>query len=330
VKKILITGASGFIGGFLVEEALAQGYEVYAGVRMSSNLANIPLDKIKLLYLDYADKAGLEKILTKHGNSFDYIIHNAGITKARQPKDFLTVNYQYTKNFVEALQAVNRIPKKFVYISSLAAFGPGKKDRAIKHDDEPAPISGYGSSKLHSENFLRSLTGFPYVIIRPAAVYGPRDREFYVLYKVLNRGLEPYIATAKQKLSFIYVHDLVRAIFAAMQSQHSGRSYFIADGNEYTIAGFNETIKKHLQKKTVRIILPKEVAGPVAFSLEKIAALTGSIATFNRERLKEYEAPNWLCDTTPLREELNFVPAFNLDSGMQQTIAWYKQNKWLR
>jgi UDP-glucose 4-epimerase len=329
MKKLLITGASGFIGSFLVEEALARGFEVYAGVRMSSNLQHLPLNRVKMVYLDYEDKAALEKTLAKYCR-FDYIIHNAGITKARQPKDFLTVNFQYTKNFVEALQVVNCVPQKFVYISSLAAYGPGRAGKAIRYDDTPAPISYYGHSKLNSELYLRSLTAFPHVVIRPSAVYGPRDKEFYVLYKVLNRGLEPYIGSTTQKLSFVYISDLTQAIFAAMASPHSGRGYFIADGNEYTIASFNETIKRNLKKKTVKFILPNVMAWPVAFSLEKIAALTGRISTFNRERLKEYEASNWLCDTTPLREDLNFVPAFNLDSGMKETISWYKKNKWLR
>jgi nucleoside-diphosphate-sugar epimerase len=332
MKKILITGASGFIGSFLVEEALKRDYDVYAGIRKTSSREYLADKRIKLLELDFSNSSKLEKIITDFKNkegAFDFVIHNAGITKARKPEEFLTVNYQYTKNFVDVLGERNAVAQKFVYISSLASYGPGKGRSPIKHEDIPNPISMYGQSKLESEKYLNSLKGFPFVAIRPSAVYGPRDKEFFALYKTLNRGLEPYIGSMDQRLSCVYVHDLTRAIFAAMESSHTDRAYFISDGNEYSIKEFNEAIKKNLQKKTVRIVFPNAVANPVAFLSEKLSAMTGKASTFNRERLKEYKAANWLCDVSPLQEELKFQAEHNLETGMDKTIKWYKENRWL-
>jgi nucleoside-diphosphate-sugar epimerase len=332
MKKILITGASGFIGSFLVDEALSRGYEVYAGIRSSSNKKYLRNNRIQFLELDYSDTVKLEKTFSdfkKAHGSFDYVIHNAGITKAKHKEDYFSVNFQLTKNLVDALVKSKSIPQKFIYISSLAAYGPGAGNIPIKHDDVPFPISFYGQSKLESEKYISEVNNFPFIIIRPSIVYGPRDKELYVLYKVLNRGLEPYIRSTNQKLSCVYVRDLSHVIFKSMESAHTRRAYFISDGNEYTIRAFNQTIKNHLVKKTVKLVIPSAMARPIAFSMELFAGMFGKISTFNRERLKEYEAANWLCDISHLKEELDFIPAYNLDSGMQATIQWYKNNKWL-
>ncbi len=332
MKKILITGASGFIGSFLVKEALGQGYEVHAGVRSTSSRKYLSDSRIKFVELDFHDPEKLTEQFRHLKNQqvrFDFVIHNAGITKARSVKDFFTVNYQYTKNLVSALISSNSITGKFIYISSLTAYGPGKDSSPIKHTDAPQPITSYGESKLHAEKYLQSLKDFPYLIIRPAAVYGPHDHEFYVLYKVLNRGIEPYIGSRNQLLSFIYVSDLAKAVFKALESQFYSRAYFISDGAVYTTRSFNEAAKRNLHKKTIRVVIPASFIKPIAFSIEKISSLLGTTATFNRERAKEFEAINWSCEIAPLKNDLNFSPEYNLESGMRETISWYKKEHWL-
>ncbi len=332
MKKVLITGASGFIGSFLVEEALHRGYEVYAGIRSSSSKKYLTDQRIRFFDIDFSDKEKLKRQLAdfkaKHGR-FDYIVHSAGITKAKTNAEFQKVNFHYTQNLVNSLIAADCIPEKFIFISSLAAFGPGASRKPIKHTDMPKPITSYGESKLNAEKYLQSLNDFPYLIIRPAAVYGPRDHEFYVLYKVINRRIIPYVSLKNQLLSFVYVTDLTKAVFDAIESRIYRKAYFVSDGIIYTVFGFNETIRQHLKKRAASVVIPAAIAKPIAFSVEKLSALFGKVATFNRERLKEYEAFNWTCDIAPLRNDLNFDPDYDLERGMFETIKWYKKEGWL-
>jgi UDP-glucose 4-epimerase len=185
--KILITGASGFVGSFLVEEALKRAYSTYAGVRKTSNLRYLSDSEISFFNCDFSDKEDIKKELAKQ-SPFDYIIHNAGITKTCRKEDFNTVNYQYTKNLIEAIKESKNALKKFVYISSLAAQGPGKTKTNIpvSFDDKPRPKSFYGLSKLKSENYIKS-AGLDYLIFRPTGVYGPREKDYLQVFKSINK-----------------------------------------------------------------------------------------------------------------------------------------------
>lgn len=332
MKKILITGASGFIGSALVDEALKRGYAVVAGIRKTSSRKYLADGRIKFIELDFTNPQKLEHVIadfSKTQDRFDYVIHNAGITKAKKVQDYFTVNFQYTKNLADAFINSNNIPEKFIYMSSLAAIGPGLTKEPIKHTDEKKPVTSYGKSKLESENYLRSLNGFPYIIIRPTAVYGPRDKDIFILIKMLNRNFEAYIGFGKQVLSFIYVKDLAKAIFMALESPHKQKEYLVSDGSVYDSKTFNTIAKKHLKKKTISVTVPTPVLRPIAYVTETMASVFGSIAVFNRDRLREFEARNWSVDTEPLQRETGFNADYDLEKGLKESIDWYKKNGWL-
>lgn len=332
MKKILITGASGFIGSSLIEEGLKRGYEMYAGVRSSSSKKYLADERIKFFELDFTNQKKLEQQFSDFKNrfgKFDYIIHNAGLTKAKKIQDYFTVNSRYTKHFVDALINTESVPGKFIYMSSLAAYGPGATQDPIRHTDEQKPVTSYGKSKLESENYLRSLKNFPYLIIRPTAVYGPRDKDVFVLLKMLKNNFEAYIGFGRQILSFVYVKDLVRAIFLSLESHHTQKEYFVSDGAVYDSKMFNAIAKKHLNKKTVAVTIPVSVIRPIAIATETIAALFGNIAVLNRERLKEFEARNWTVDSLPIQNEIGFKAEYDLERGLLETIEWYKTHGWL-
>lgn len=334
MATILITGASGFIGSFFVEEGLKRGYDVYAGVRKSSSRKYLQDPRIKFAEFDFSTTEKVQAVLAEfksRGVRFDYIIHNAGVTKTKKKEDFNRVNCLNTRNFIEALIAAGMVPEKFIYMSSLAAFGPGDPvtGQPVRLNDTPKPIELYGFSKLEAERYITGLSGFPWLIFRPTGVYGPRETDYFVFFQTINRGLEPYIGFKKQVLTFIYVRDLVRLIFDALKSPHVRKSYFVADGNEYPSELFAEITKKILGKKTVRITIPKCLVRLIAVSGEKIAGLWGAVPTLNSDKYNVLSSTNWRCDVEPLRQDFNFKAEYDLEKGVSEAIAWYRQEGWL-
>ena len=334
MKKVLITGASGFVGSFLVQEALSQGFEVYAGIQTTSKKDFLQDSRINFIELGLSRKELIVEKLTyyeKKIGRFDFVIHNAGLTKSHKKDDFDRVNFQYTKNIIEALIEANCIPDKFVYISSLAAYGPGDEQtmEPINDTSIPNPVSFYGKSKLKSEQFIHGLKGFPYLIFRPTGVYGPREKDYFLIYKSIKNHLETYIGSSKQKITFVYVKDLAHLIIKSLKSNISKKSYFVTDGNSYTGEEFSEILKKHLNVKTISIVFPKTLVKYIAFSLEKLFALFGKTPTLNTEKFKEISAENWLCDADQVYADLETKPSYNLYAGLKETILWYKQEKLL-
>ncbi|TAJ15117.1 NAD(P)-dependent oxidoreductase [Marinilabiliaceae bacterium JC017] len=334
MTRVLITGASGFIGSFLVEEGLRQPYEIYAGVRSSSSLKYLQDKRIHILPLELSDPEKLKlkwQELKTHMPAFDYVIHNAGVTQVVDPLDFQRVNSQCTQNLVQSLTEANFRPKKFILMSSLAAHGPGnsKTLAPIEPADTPTPITYYGKSKLMAEQYLTSQQQVPYLIFRPTAVYGPRDKDFLSFFKTIKYHLEPYLGSPQQQLSFIYVKDLARLIFHSLESNVSGQYFFASDGNNYTCSQLAAIAKTVLNKRTLPIRFPKPLVKSIAFMAETIARLMQQTSVLNRDKYKELTSINWGCNATQTLDTFNFKPAYNLEKGVREVVEWYQQNKWL-
>lgn len=331
MEKILITGASGFVGSHLVEEALERDLDVYAGIRKSSSKEFLQDHRINFVELNFEDKAQLANVLKR--KQFDYIIHNAGIVSAPKLDDYWRVNYEYVKNLADAVVASGEIPQKFTFISSAASYGPASsRDMTdfLKEDDEPNPINTYGAAKLKAERYLTQLTDFPYVIFRPTGVYGPREKEILTFFKLINRHIEGYIGFKRQHLAFVYVKDLARAVLDATTAAGvSQKSYFISDGRYYSQRDLGASVKKILKKTTLRFHIPVPLIRSVAWGLEQIGKLSGSYPALNLEKVRILESANWKCDIEPLKEDLSFQPQYDLEDGLTETLAWYKQQGWL-
>ncbi len=334
MANILITGASGFIGGFLVERGLNDGHTIYAAIRESSSTKHLTDSRINIIYLNLADKKSLIQIwnkIHKQIEKFDYVIHNAGATKVLNKSDFETINYQYTKNLVESLHEAKMVTNKFVFISSLAAFGPGCENTfsPIKISDTPAPITNYGKSKLKAEQFLFQQDKIPFLIFRPTGVYGARDTSYYQYFKSINRHIEIYLGSTNQMLSFIYIEDLVSLIYKALPSAIINCGYFVTDGKNYSIKQFAGISKKVLNKKTIRIVAPLFIVKTAAIISEQFAVLTKKATLFTTDKFKEITKNNWACDPTETMTDFNFAPKYDLQHGVAETIDWYKKNGWL-
>lgn len=331
MKKILITGASGFVGSFLVETCLARypEAEVYAGVRKTSSRKFLQDERIRFFEMDFSDEKKMTADLGQIG--FNYVIHNAGLTKANQKKDFFLVNYDFTKNLVNALQTANVPLEKFVYMSSMAAYGPADNmpgDRVLE-TDTPHPIDTYGESKLATEKWLAKQDHLPYLIFRPTAVYGPRERDIFTFFTILNKGIEPYIGLKEQALTFIYVKDLARLVVDACFSTIAQRSYFVADDEVYSNYDLGKYGKQFLNKKTITIKVPTLLVRGIAGINEVIGKITGKMPPLNLEKAKFLESLNWKCDIHALKKDFDFVPEYDLERGLKETIGWYRKEGWL-
>ncbi len=333
MAKLLITGASGFIGSFLVEKGLELGHQIYAAVRKTSNTQYISDERVNLIYLELHNAESMQQQflqLKEDGIVFDYIIHNAGATKVIKPADFYRINNQYTQNLMQALVAADVVPMKFIFMGSLAAYGPGvDANTPVSPASKPSPVTEYGRSKLAAENYLFGQDKIPFLVFRPTGVYGPREMNYYDYIKTINKKLEVYIGSSKQQLSFIYVKDLVALIYQSLDTPIVNKAYFVTDGKGYSTKEFAEIVKLKLNKKTVRLVIPKFVVKGIAIVAETYAKLRKTTSILNRDKYYELTATNWLCDATTTFEDFNFTPQYDLTKGVNETIDWYRTNQWL-
>ena len=330
--KILITGASGFIGSFIVEEALNRGFETWAAVRRSSSLDFLHDERIHLIELNLSSKEQLVEQL--RGKGFDYVVHAAGVTKCLNKADFRRINTEGTKNLVEALLEVKMPLKRLVYLSSLSVFGAIKEKMPydeIREDDTPQPNTEYGRSKLAAEQYLASLDSrLPYVILRPTGVYGPREKDYFMMAKSIKQHIDFAVGFQRQDITFVYVTDVVQAVFLALEKGKTGRKYFLSDGEVYQSTTFSDLIHKELGRPWwLRITAPTWVLRILTFFGEYAGRISGKVTVLNNDKYNILKQRNWRCDITPAREELGYEPKVKLKEGVRTTIAWYKENRWL-
>ena len=335
-KKILITGASGFIGGFLVEEALRRGYETWAGVRASSSRAHLQDPRIRFIDLKYDDPTALTAQLAEFARkegAWDYVLHNAGLTKTTDKRNFMRVNYENTRHFAEALAAADCRPKKFLLMSSLSSYGIGDETgfTPIRLDDPQRPNTAYGQSKLAAEQYIRSQQHFPYVILRPTGVYGPGEKDYFLQIQAVQQGFDFAVGSVPQRITFIYVKDLAWVALTALEKEEiRNRHYFVADGDVYTDAQFSRLIQELVGKKHVlhaRVPLP--LVHLACRCCETWGRWMKRSVTLNSDKYLILKQRNWICDITPLQRDLGFVPTYNLRRGLEESIAWYRQKGWL-
>jgi nucleoside-diphosphate-sugar epimerase len=330
--KILITGASGFIGSFIVEEALKQGFETWAAVRKSSSKEYLQDERIHFIELNLSSKAQLIEQLRPH--QFDYVVHAAGVTKCLNKADFRRINTEGTKNLVDALLDLQMPLKRFVFLSSLSVFGAIKEQLPydeIREDDTPKPNTEYGRSKLEAEKYIDSIgSRLPYTILRPTGVYGPREKDYFMMAKSIKQHIDFAVGYQRQDITFVYVTDVVQAVFLALEKGETGRKYFLSDGQVYQSTTFSDLIHEELGRPWwLRITAPVWVLRVVTFFGEYIGHMTGKVTALNNDKYNILRQRNWRCDTEPARRELGFEPKVQLKEGVKTTIRWYKDHKWL-
>lgn len=336
--KMLVTGASGFIGSFIVEEGLRRGFEVWAAMRRSSSKQFLQDERIRFIELDLDNRDRLQEQL--RGHDFDYVVHAAGVTKCLDPKDFDRINTEGTKHLVQALLAEGIRMKRFVYLSSLSVFGAIHEQLPyveISESDTPRPNTAYGRSKLAAEQWLDALNAtlgdgqqLPYVVLRPTGVYGPRERDYFLMAKSIKQHSDFAVGYQRQDITFVYVSDVVQAVFLALEKGQTGRKYFLSDGEVYQSTTFSDLIHEELGRPWwLRITAPVWVLRVVTFFGEYAGRMTGRVTALNNDKYNILRQRNWRCDIRPAIDELGYRPQVKLPEGVKLAIKWYKENKWL-
>lgn len=347
---ILVTGASGFIGSFICEKGLERGMEVWAGMRRTSSRQFLTDERLKFAELDMGNYDRLCEQLRQYkqqmGNrGWDYVVHAAGATKSLKREGFFRTNTEGTKNLVRALMAEDMVPQRFVFVSSLSIFGAIRETpypyQPILCTDTPVPNTAYGESKWQAEQFLEELKkevglereqgGFPYVILRPTGVYGPRERDYYIMAKSIKQHVDFAVGYKPQDITFVYVDDVVQAVYKALDAPNAlGKGYFLSDGQVYNSRAFSDLLQKELGNPWVL-----HIKAPLWF-LWLVCAISGTVSgwlkkltTLNLDKYHILSQRNWQCDIEPARSDLGYEPQVLLPEGARRSVEWYKQAGWL-
>lgn len=323
-KRLLITGANGFVGSHLTETALKNGYDVFAAVRKNSDLSFLQNTTAKLVYPDYSNRERLIEFLAE--NRITHIAHVAGATKARTENDYYKINAQISVNLANAALHANKDLKKFVFVSSLAAMGPSPDNGIITENSAQHPITFYGISKQKAEEELNDVQALPLITLRPTAVYGPREKDLLLIIKMVKKSWELYIGKAAQQLSFIHVNDLCDAILLALESDKNHEAYLLSDGENYDRYQFAGIVKNILNKKTLRLHIPANLVKAGVIGMEKLFPHRNSI--LNKNKLQELTS-GWPVGIDKAKKDLGFTPQYDLQKGLRQTIDWLKREQWL-
>jgi nucleoside-diphosphate-sugar epimerase len=325
--KILVTGGTGFIGSHLVETLLKRGDQVRCLLRKTSDLKWLEGLPIERIYGDCSDKNSLKEAV----KGTDQVFHLAGITKAVKEKTYFEINAFGTKNLIQACLDNNPRIQKFIYLSSQAAAGPCRDGDKKKESDLCEPISPYGQSKRMGEELaLAHAQELPLLILRPCAVYGPRERDIYSFFKLLSKRIKPCLSGEGQHISLCYVDDIVQAVLLAAQSQEpSGEIFFLSDGQDYRLEEVGDIMAQAMGINAICIRVPAWVITGMASFSEYFSKLSGKPPLLNRGKVEEVVQKNWVCDITKAKRALGFQPKISLLEGAKLTFEWYKKENWL-
>lgn len=326
--NVLVTGGSGFLGSWIAQRLSEQGHTVRALVRKSSNTKFLEtLQNVELAYgaVEEADNvdAACEGV--------DAIVHAAGLVKAKNEDAFRRTNVEGTRNIVEsAKKRASRI-QKLVLVSSLEVSGPSEDGRPVPLE-QSRPITAYGRSKREAERVVLDAKGaLDVVILRPTAIYGPRDQEILDAFKAVNKGLLAAIGGGKALGTFIYASDCAEVCIRAITAKvPSGAIYFVDDGtgalDQKTMLG---DIARALGKKhLLRATLPKSALKLVATGVQAFGKLTDRAVMLTPEKANVLLS-NWVCSSERTREDLGWEPKVPWSEGVALTARWYQDNDWL-
>lgn len=323
--NVFVTGGTGFIGSHLVDYLIEDD--------QTDKIKCLVRNKEKWLEgKNYHRVSGdLHSIRTIEEalEDVDTIVHLAGIVKAPTQKEFDFANVEATEHLV---RLANRTGvKKMVILSSLAAAGPSN-GKPLTESDPMKPITMYGRSKKKMEEMIHKVANpdLSITILRPPAVYGPREEQIFTLFKMMSKGVAPIVGDGKKpELSLIYSQDLIQAIVKAMRQHEKGiHTYFVSGEGTASWNRISDIVQTVLGKKSIPIHIKPEWVKKIAGFIETTATFFGSYPVVNREKANEMIL-EWVCDSKKARHELGYKPEYSLEEGISRTLRWYKKHNWL-
>jgi nucleoside-diphosphate-sugar epimerase len=326
---VLVTGGSGFLGSHIVEQLSRAGRPVRALVRKSSDTRFLrTLAGVELVEGAVDDAASVRRAAA----GVTSIVHAAGLVKARSAEEFMRVNRGGTEQLLDAALEHKATLRRFVLVSSLAALRPSDASGTpVPEDAEPRPVTDYGKSKLAAERAALARKGeLSLVILRPPAIYGPRDREILAFFKSIKLGVLPLLGSTQNRLSMIYGSDCAAACIAAVDRDvPSGSAYHVDDGSVHTLEELIMLAEAALGKKArFRFHLPRKLVETAALGAEIYGRATNRAVMLTRDKLNEL-FEQWVCDGTRARRELGWQPQVSFEEGVRRTIASYREAGWL-
>lgn len=333
-KTLLVVGAGGFIGGFICRKGLERGYDVYAGVRASTSRRYLDDPRLKIVEFDYDNPDAVESQIRHQSpgaKGWDTIIYNLGATKCANFRDFNRINYEYLRDFVDALNRAGAVPARFLFMSSLSALGPHDERHYTPLDAKtiPSPNTRYGTSKIKAETYLETCPWLPWTIFRPTGVYGPHEKDYLMMIQSIDRHFDFSVGFRRQTLTFIYVEDLVDAMFDALASPKTiHRKYIISEPRAYTQKEFRKIVSQELGKRwVVPVRVPIWGLYIACMAAEKWSALSLKASTLNRDKFKIMRQRNWDCSVADAVADFGFNPRHSLSEGIHKTVAAYLKSK---
>ncbi|MCZ6872529.1 MAG: NAD-dependent epimerase/dehydratase family protein [bacterium] len=322
----LVTGGTGFIGSHLVASLIARGWRVRCLVRPTSQRKPLAAYDVEYIVGALQDRESLRYAV----RDIDVVFHLAGATRVRVATDYERINSLGTQNLIEACAASSPHLRKFLLISSIAAAGPSRTGTALTEDQPPCPAGPYGRSKLLAEEIVLAYKEhLPVIVLRPSAIYGPGDTDFFQLFQAIKYGILPHIGRQDLHLDLCFVSDLVHRIVTAAEHRNGLGDVFFLGGTCHTWRTFGHAIGQQMGVRPRELRLPRALVLAIASLADGWAILRQQPSILGRANLTERLQPFWVCDDQKAAGAFGHTPRTQLSDGIAQTLCWYRQAKWL-
>lgn len=321
----MLTGASGFVGSHILDSLRKRGIETAVLLRPSSDRGFLQhhLPSLEIRSGSITEPETLGAVL----DGISHVIHCAGCTRAARNSEFYSINQVGTRNLVEAVNACCGKIQQFIHISSLAVSGPATPSRPAREEDLPHPVSHYGRSKAAGELEVHQRCKVPFTVLRPPAVYGPRDAGFLPMFRAVHRHVLP-LPNKYQALSLVFAQDLAENVVGCLGASAAERkTYFVSSPDVVSGREMAREIARQARRWTIPLPLPTALLWPVCLAQEIASHLTGRASLLNLQKFAELRAAGWVCDPSRLQRELGLECTTTLARGVAQTLQWYREQK---
>lgn len=326
--KVFLTGASGFVGSHVLDSLRAGHHEVSILLRRTSDTRFVSrhVSGVTVHFGSLDDLSVLRKAMS----GVEAVIHCAGKTKALHSSEFYRINQAGTRNMVMAANACRESLRHLIYISSQAVSGPGVLTCPAEETGDPRPVSVYGHSKRLGEIEIGRHCRVPWTILRPAAVYGPRDTEFLPVFKKVKQRVMPLLSGAKRSLNMVYGPDVAAAVLSTLMNERAaGGTYHVAAEPPCTDEEFMQEIATQMRCRPLRLPIPRSALYLACVIQEFLSRASGRPNVLSRQKLPELLAPGWVCSTDRIRQDLGFTALTSLKEGVGRTLEWYQRKGWV-